>query len=492
MAQPRSSPPSCSWFNAVEGYFAKLTTQRLKHGIIHSPVDLKAAINRFIPEHDRTRSRPFICKASPGPIEHNDDNMTTKISKFLINTFALPMLATLVSLFVLEFFAQFYCKPQTRHQDLFVEYDPLLGWRKIANNEGLFITAEYQVIAKTNSHGFRGPEFTVEKSSDAFRVLVLGDSFAEGYTVNVENLFSEVIRRNLEQSNKFKHYDVEIINTGTAGYSTDQELIMFMEHGIQYNPDLTILLFYHNDVLSNNQSTYWRGAKPMFKLTGEDLILTNVPVPKPNYTRSDKNAKLRANAQEEVQSWLQTHSSLYCLIVTAIKSDYRIYNFFLDLFSSGKENRDLVPAEMHVWDNKGSKEIADAWNITERIIKKLKQETQTAKSQLLVVYVPFRAEIYDEEWKDTKRRYGISGERWRSDLVSTELESICAKYGIPFLDPTTAFRSHVANRVTSGDRLYFIGDGHWTPSGHHLIGELIARRIEQMYSIGSRLTEDAR
>jgi hypothetical protein len=36
-------PTSCSWLNAVEGFFAKLTRRRLKHGVFHSVVDLQAA-----------------------------------------------------------------------------------------------------------------------------------------------------------------------------------------------------------------------------------------------------------------------------------------------------------------------------------------------------------------------------------------------------------------------------------------------------------------
>ncbi len=42
------TPTSCSWLNAVEGFFAKLTRRRLKHGVFHSVVDLQAAINRFV------------------------------------------------------------------------------------------------------------------------------------------------------------------------------------------------------------------------------------------------------------------------------------------------------------------------------------------------------------------------------------------------------------------------------------------------------------
>jgi transposase len=49
------TPTSCSWANAVEGLFAKLTRHRLKRGVFTSIVELQAAINRFIAE---TNNKP--------------------------------------------------------------------------------------------------------------------------------------------------------------------------------------------------------------------------------------------------------------------------------------------------------------------------------------------------------------------------------------------------------------------------------------------------
>ncbi len=62
------TPTSCSWLNAVEGFFAKLSRRRLKHGVFHSVVDLQAAINRFIAEHNVAEAKPFIWKADPDDI----------------------------------------------------------------------------------------------------------------------------------------------------------------------------------------------------------------------------------------------------------------------------------------------------------------------------------------------------------------------------------------------------------------------------------------
>ena len=61
------TPTSCSWLNAVEGFFAKLTRRRLKRGVFRSIVELQAAINRFVVDHN-LQSKPFGWTADPDKI----------------------------------------------------------------------------------------------------------------------------------------------------------------------------------------------------------------------------------------------------------------------------------------------------------------------------------------------------------------------------------------------------------------------------------------
>src|SRR5258708_11606467 len=61
------TPTSCSWLNAVEGFFAKLTRRRLKRGVFRSLAELQAAINRFLAEHNEA-PKPFVWTADPDKI----------------------------------------------------------------------------------------------------------------------------------------------------------------------------------------------------------------------------------------------------------------------------------------------------------------------------------------------------------------------------------------------------------------------------------------
>jgi hypothetical protein len=53
--------------NAVEGFFAALTKRRLRRGAFLGLVDLQAAINRYLAEHNAD-PKPFRWKADPNAI----------------------------------------------------------------------------------------------------------------------------------------------------------------------------------------------------------------------------------------------------------------------------------------------------------------------------------------------------------------------------------------------------------------------------------------
>ena len=53
------TPTSCSWLNAVEGFFSKLTRQSLKRGV----EDLETAINRYIAATNRD-PKPLVWTAT--------------------------------------------------------------------------------------------------------------------------------------------------------------------------------------------------------------------------------------------------------------------------------------------------------------------------------------------------------------------------------------------------------------------------------------------
>ena len=61
------APTSGSWLDAVETFFSALTRRRIRRGSFGSIVDLQAAINRYIAEHNAD-PKPFIWTRPADPI----------------------------------------------------------------------------------------------------------------------------------------------------------------------------------------------------------------------------------------------------------------------------------------------------------------------------------------------------------------------------------------------------------------------------------------
>lgn len=144
-------------------------------------------------------------------------------------TAALLLASVLLALALAECLARLAAASQTglaprdsTGQNLYV-HDPALGWRKRPSTSVPFRTLEYSTVVTTDSLGLRGPETTRAKPTGSKRILMLGDSFLEGYTVADDEIVSARLEHALESSVAA----VEVLNTGTAGWATDQELLYF-------------------------------------------------------------------------------------------------------------------------------------------------------------------------------------------------------------------------------------------------------------------------
>jgi len=165
-----------------------------------------------------------------------------------------------------------------------VKYDRILGWRLKNNFEGRHKELEWDVRFKTNSNGFRDEEHRLEK--DKKRIIILGDSIAEGYGVRYDDVFANIIRNKLGA-------DFEIFNFGVRGYDIIQEYKCFLETGLQYKPDIVIQVLCDNDFSSGGMSqssifdAYLR-YRPVYVIEGDKIVFSNAAEP---YYREDAKKK---------------------------------------------------------------------------------------------------------------------------------------------------------------------------------------------------------
>jgi hypothetical protein len=354
------------------------------------------------------------------------------------------------------------------------QYDSILGWSKQPMARATFKTSEYTVTETTNSHGLRGPEIAYEKPPNTYRVLILGDSFAEGYTVDLDSTVARVQERRLNALGD-RHY--EVINGGTRGYSTDQELLFFDAEGRRYHPDLTILLFYVNDVWYNAQPRYWRGNKPLFARVSDGLALTNVPVPKPDPNEFAFAVRGGAGITARIRradSWLGVHSRLYDLARKVVSGSPVLSGLAIRFGLAD------APNEWRAWKKTPDPALHTAWTLTEAILALLQRDVVASGSRLVIFYVPSRPAIYADDWRVVKRKYAMGDSAWNPEEDAVVLASICARAAIACVNPVPRFRAEAEQLLATGTQLYFRRDAHWNNNGHRLAGAILADYVRAM------------
>ena len=134
--------------------------------------------------------------------------------------------------------------------------DDELDFRPQPGFTGVFINPEHplrDIPLTINSYGFRGPEYSVEKGSGVKRVVLLGDSMTMAEQVLYEETHGSLLQEKLRSSSSSMW---EVLNLGVSGYGTRHALGFYHRIGQQFDPDIVIYAFTHNDLGDNLGSTY--------------------------------------------------------------------------------------------------------------------------------------------------------------------------------------------------------------------------------------------
>jgi hypothetical protein len=91
---------------------------------------------------------------------------------------------------------------------------------------------------RTNSQGLPDKEYSINKPSNTFRVVVLGDSFTMSAGVDMEATFHSILEERLNRESSSSKY--EFINFGVGGYVPRQNLATLKYKALEYNPDLVL------------------------------------------------------------------------------------------------------------------------------------------------------------------------------------------------------------------------------------------------------------
>jgi hypothetical protein len=370
--------------------------------------------------------------------------------------------------------------------ELRMEPDTLLGWVKPASTVGHRSDEEYELEEAINSRRLRGPEYPREKPPGESRVLLLGDSFAEAYTVPFDSSFSEVMKRQL---NATSNRQVQVLNSGTAGWSTDQELLYYRTEGRGYDADVVVLLFYLNDVLSNAQTRYWRGRKPRFVLAGPGdsaLVLQGVPVPAPPRAAGSPGedgagGPVRRAARAGGGGVLE-RSLLYRQLRAITMRNPALFHVArtVGLTSADAPERSEPPEEWGVWLRSPTPVVTEGWQVTAALLRAMRDEVEADGARFVIVHAPGREVVHPEFWAQALRTFRVDDTTHEPGRDERVLREICAE---SHLDCYFLREPMQRAATVDGDaeRLYWSRNSHWNARGNREAGELVGAYLEERW-----------
>lgn len=360
-----------------------------------------------------------------------------------------------------------------REDTLYKEYDPALGWRKKRNASAVYKRREYTVEVRINSQGLRDPERSVEPSPGTFRVLALGDSFIEGYTVDL----GQTITQRLETRLNAAGCRAEVINGGTSAYSTDQEYLFYKIDGARYRPSLVLLFVFWNDIIYTDRQDYFGTPKPAFEMGGGEVRLHRYPV------KEKPPALPPAPTEAETGAESAGGSALLELVRERLWVGAPDAHDALARFGLWNPIPRATPRlEMLVYDRRNLAPIEDAWEKVGAILTALKKDVEARGSRLALVHVPGRMEIQPSSWRATQRLYRLSENAWDLNKVKSRVQALGASIGAPVIDLVPALAAAESPLRST----YFTFDGHWNARGHDVAAGAVFDWMKQTGSLPAR------
>ena len=337
----------------------------------------------------------------------------------------------------------------------YMQPDPYLGWSKRPLARVTYRRREYTTEVAINSRGLRDRERSYARQAGTARVLALGDSYIEAYSVPLAAAVTSVMEERLRAAG----CPTEVINGGTTGYSTDQEYLYYTIEGARYAPDVVILFFHYNDLLHNVYERYYRLPKPLLDVSGPTIRQVNFPVPSP--PPSPPRGPRRPPQGSYAWFWVRERLML---------GAPRAFDLLGRLGLWDPLGGDTPADELSAFAKRRSQQMQHAWRVTDRILAGLAREASARGARLLVAYVPARMEVSDRDWYLSLMRYEIRDGAWDRRVVWNRLARSAETGGFEALDLTGGLREAEGFLRPT----YYPRDGHWTERGHEAAAEEVA------------------
>jgi hypothetical protein len=338
--------------------------------------------------------------------------------------------------------------------------DPHLGWSLRPGMEGWY-TKEGHAYIRINSRGLRDREHSQKKPDGVYRVAVLGDSQAEAFQVGQEVTFWSLLERELAECTVQPGKRIEVINFGVSGYGTAQEYLQLESIVIDYQPDLVLHLFTHDNDIVNNSIELEKGLeRPYFRLDPQGhLILDRSWVETAAFKR-------RSSAVYRLARFLSDHLRVVQLVRSANNA---LALRRSDVTQTGNNPLVMAPPRDRAWE--------DAWAITQSILAKTKEFASLNGMQYLLVIGASSIQVHP----DRRVRSEFEKRLKVNDLfyVERRIGEFAKAQGIDVIP-----LAYEMQRVADAKGVFFhgfrnttMGVGHYNENGHRATAQIVARHL---------------
>lgn len=266
-------------------------------------------------------------------------------------------------------------------------YDPIMGRSYCPGTKGYLKENQVKMYVEVNADGLLGKPYPIGRVPGKFRIALLGDSFTSGEAVKQEEKFAGVWEKNLSAR---LDGGVEVINFGVGGTGTWQQLQRFHLKALKYKPDLTVLAFCWCNDIDNNIDK--------FKSGGMSPLLDEYHV---------SWFKVLQAKRKNFNKWLWNNSGLYQFTRTKYN---HLEHFFKRMFlpdymkkvpalekkevskdrrkktnESRKNPPEYLKDTVSIFDDLFFFD-SEGWEITRKLLLKLKQEVEANGSKLAVIH----------------------------------------------------------------------------------------------------------
>jgi lysophospholipase L1-like esterase len=333
---------------------------------------------------------------------------------------------------------------------------------------------EFVYELRTNSQGLRYRELPLRKPESQFRMLVLGDSFTEGFGVEMHEAYPAVLER-LVNANDF---DAAFINAGVSTFSVGGYRRLLFDLSLDYEQNGVLIGVYANDLVDvgGEETRRWEMLHRLWPRTYtvfEELyryirLSLDLRPPSRSLDFVLEEARKKGVSEERISTWLE-----FLKQETLVRFEDAL------LVAPDYYRRALIDPDYFVNAKDIRTESAEANWV--RMVGELEAMVEYCRLNRLwvgLVYLPSYMQ-YDRDAVRFWQRAGLNiPDGWLTG--ETELAKRLSEWAlagkVPFLSLTATFQSAPKK---SPYQYNWPADGHWNAAGHELAGSTIYQWLSE-------------